>query len=290
MNDALGDRMKEYEGLEAARKFMPGIPIIARVDGRGFSKFTKGMGRPFDQLMTNAMIETTKFLVKETNACIGYTQSDEITLVFNPHAKKRAVWFNARITKMISQLAAQATIGFYNEILRTMPKYARRLPTFDARVWQVPTAIEAANSVLWREWDATKNSITMAASGFYTTSQLKGKNGAEKQELLFQNGINWNDYPVSFKRGTYVQRTSFSKPFTVEELEKLPEKHMARSNPELAIIRSKIDVIDMPKFSSIANPVEVIFNAAKPVLKKDVSLVDADGFKLEEVFGEIEVA
>jgi tRNA(His) 5'-end guanylyltransferase len=290
MNDALGDRMKEYEGLEAARKFMPGIPIIARVDGRGFSKFTKGMGRPFDQLMTNAMIETTKFLVKETNACIGYTQSDEITLVFNPHAKKRAVWFNARITKMISQLAAQATIGFYNEILRTMPKYARRLPTFDARVWQVPTAIEAANSVLWREWDATKNSITMAASEFYSVSQLKGKNGAEKQELLFQNGINWNDYPVSFKRGTYVQRKFFSKPFTVEELEKLPEKHLARSNPELAIIRSKIDVIEMPKFSSVANPVEVIFNAAKPVLKKDVSLVDADGFKPDEVFGEIEVA
>ena len=277
MKDVLGDRMKEYEGMEAQRKFMSGLPIVARIDGRAFSKFTKGMGRPYDQLMTDAMVETTKFLVKQTCACIGYTQSDEITLIFSPHNKKNQVWFNARISKMVSQLAAQATVFFYDQILKTMPSYAKRMPTFDARAWQVPSFIEAANSLLWREWDATKNSITMAASEHYSYSELKGKNGKVRQEMLFQKGINWNDYPVSFKRGTYVQRVTKSKVFTPDEIEKLPANHAARKDPNLVIMRTSVEVLDMPKFNSIKNPVDVIFNGAKPVVGKE-QLVDNDGF------------
>ncbi|MEG0868726.1 MAG: tRNA(His) guanylyltransferase Thg1 family protein, partial [Hafnia sp.] len=221
--------------------------------------------------------------VQHPGACLGYTQSDEITLVFNPHSTKKQVWFNARISKMVSQLAAQATIAFYTEILRTMPSFAKRLPTFDARVWQVPSMIEAANAVLWREWDATKNSITMAAFEFYSTSELKNKNGAEKQEMLFQKGVNWNNYPVHFKRGTYVQRVTTSRPFTAEELAKLPEKHAARRDPDLQVVRSKIEVLELPKFSSIANPEQVIFEAKPPVLKQGTQLADLEGFMADRL-------
>ena len=79
MSDTFGDRMKMYEGIEAQRAFMPGLPICVRIDGRAFHTFTSGMKRPYDKAMADAMIDTMKYLVEQTNACIGYTQSDEIT-------------------------------------------------------------------------------------------------------------------------------------------------------------------------------------------------------------------
>ena len=63
MNDPMGDRMKIYEGIEANRILIPGLPICVRVDGRAFHTFTKGMQRPYDITMSNAMIETMKYLV-----------------------------------------------------------------------------------------------------------------------------------------------------------------------------------------------------------------------------------
>ena len=82
MNDALGDRMKEFEMLEAGRRLLPVIPALARIDGRRFSRFTSGLARPYDQRLSDLMIATTKHLVEETNANCGYTQSDEITLTW----------------------------------------------------------------------------------------------------------------------------------------------------------------------------------------------------------------
>lgn len=79
MSDDFGDRMKLYEMAEAGRKFMPLLPVIARIDGRSFSKFTKGLERPYDIRLSKLMVATTKFLVQETNANCGYTQSDGAT-------------------------------------------------------------------------------------------------------------------------------------------------------------------------------------------------------------------
>ncbi|MHD0644392.1 tRNA(His) guanylyltransferase Thg1 family protein [Pseudomonas aeruginosa] len=277
--DVLGDRMKDYEGLEAQRCFMKGLPVVARIDGRAFSKFTKGMARPYCEVMMQCMIETTKGLVKETNACIGYTQSDEITLVFMPQTNKRSTWFAGRISKITSQLAAQATVLFYEQVLRLMPQYAKRRPTFDARVWQVPNQLEAANAVLWRELDAAKNSITMAASVFYSYSELKGKSGKERQELLFRKGVNWSSYPVGFKRGTYVQRVTTTSKYSLDEISKLPERHKARQDPELVISRANIEAIEMPRFGSLLNPTQVIFAGAKPVVAPEgVQATDNEGF------------
>ena len=80
--DSLWDRMKFYESQACVEKLLPLIPVIARLDGKGFSKFTKGLKRPYDERLSKLMVETTKYLVKETNANCGYTQSDEITLVW----------------------------------------------------------------------------------------------------------------------------------------------------------------------------------------------------------------
>ena len=79
MRDAMGDRMKLYESAEAGRRLMPLLPAVARLDGKGFSGFTRGLARPFDVRLSNLMVETTTFLVEETNAVCGYTQSDGAT-------------------------------------------------------------------------------------------------------------------------------------------------------------------------------------------------------------------
>ena len=83
MNTQLDERMKMYEDIESKRILIPKLPICVRVDGKGFSKYTKDMIRPFDQKFTDSMIETMKFLVEETDAIIGYTQSDEISLILS---------------------------------------------------------------------------------------------------------------------------------------------------------------------------------------------------------------
>ena len=181
--ESLGDRMKMYERIEAGRIFIPTLPIIARIDGRSFHNFTKGMDRPFDSALNHMMVLTTRHLVQETQACMGYTQSDEIILAWHSDDVKSQVWFDGRIHKMVSQLAAQATLRFYTLCEEINPYYAQRMPTFDARVWQVPNRKEGANVFLWREWDATKNSISMASSALYSDRELHGKDSSAKGEV-----------------------------------------------------------------------------------------------------------
>jgi tRNA(His) guanylyltransferase len=268
MKDELGDRMKGYESAMAGARCMPMLPVLARIDGRAFSSFTRGMNRPFDERMSYVMIDTARRLVDETGALIGYTQSDEITLAWFAATSKSQIWFDGRIAKMTSQLAALATLYFYESVLESLPEYAKRQPTFDARVWQVPNLSEAANVFLWREWDATKNSISMAAGELYSHRALMGKSGKEKQEMLFQKGINWSTcYPDYFKRGTYIQRATTTRAFTTSEIDQLPPKHAARANPELVVERSVVSILSLPPLSTIANRVDVLFNGSSPCEK-----------------------
>jgi tRNA(His) 5'-end guanylyltransferase len=269
VKDELGDRMKMYEGAEAQRRLMPLLPVIARLDGRSFHSFTRGMDRPFDATFSSCMIDTAKALVQESGACMGYVQSDEVTLAWHSEDMRSQIYFDGRVAKMTSQLAAQATLTFYRLVLERMPKYADRKPTFDARVWNVPNRAEGANAFLWREWDATKNSVSMAASALYSHKALMGKNGSQKQDMLHEKGVNWNNYPALFKRGAYIQRRTKSIPFSAEEISKLPALHAARANPGLVVERSVVSVLDMPPFGTVTNREDVIFGGAVPVTGKE---------------------
>lgn len=261
--DALGDRMKMYEGLETDRRLMPLCPVYARIDGRCFSSFTKGMDRPYDLVMTKAMIETAKHLVEATHAKIGYTQSDEISLVWLMDDPKSEMFFGGKVQKMASVLAGMATAAFIQAILKG--QYADRinkLPHFDARVFSLPNKTEVANAVLWRELDATKNAISMAARSMYSTKELHKKNGAEMQEMMFAKGVNFNDYPAFFKRGTFLQRKVSKKTLSLEEWSKIPEKNRPPLNT--LFFRTSIEELDMPRFGSVTNRVNVIFDGADP--------------------------
>jgi tRNA(His) 5'-end guanylyltransferase len=272
--DSLGDRMKGYEFQYSGQQLLPLIPIVARMDGKAFHTFTAGLKRPFDERLSNLMVATTRYLVQETNARVGYTQSDEISLVWYSEEIDSETFFDAKLLKMTSVLAAMTTAFFNRHMPGYLPEKADKLPLFDARVYNVPTDWEATNYLIWREMDATRNSISMAAQSMFSHNELQNKGSSEMQEMMFQkHGVNWNNYPDFFKRGTYLARRKTVRPFTAAELDKLPEKHAARKNPNLTVERQDVVKLEIPPLRRITNREEVIFDGAEPLLKADLEPV-----------------
>jgi len=271
MQDDLGDRMKMFEKACAPR-CMPLLPVCVRLDGKNFSKWTKGLHRPYDTEFRTVMINVTRYLVQETQACIGYTQSDEISLIYYSDTHASQIFFDGKLQKICSVLASMTTMKFNELMAEKIILHDRfrhkSFALFDCRVWQVPTLQEAVNVLIWREQDATKNSVTLAASSVYSHKQLMNKNGKQKQDMLMEKGINWNDYPWFFKRGVYVKRVIREKEYTTEELDTLPEKHRLNIINMGAVKRSSIEVLEnFPKLASIKNAVDVIFNNVEIKLK-----------------------
>lgn len=202
----LGDRMKGYERSYDSN-IISRVPVIVRVDGKGFSKWTKKVGckKPFDDLLGTAMSESMRETASSIEGCLfAYTQSDEMTFVIrNDQSLESTPWFGNRVQKICSVIASMVTANFVSPP-GAPPAY------FDARVFAVPDINEAINCLIWRQNDAVKNSISCAC--YYEVAKSVGKKTARKlmhklnqkqqQELLFnQTGINWNNYPAKFKRG-----------------------------------------------------------------------------------------
>ena len=278
--DVLGDRIKGYESHETDRRAMKGVPLVARVDGRSFSKFTRGMVRPFDPDFSNVMLEVAKYLVEQTHAKVAFVQSDEITIVLDPFSSRKEkgnekardggfgdteFMFDGRFQKLNSVLAGLATARFMKDAIRLWPdRCNKQLPVFDCRVFPVPNREEAAWSVAWREFDATKNAVSMACRAYYSSKQMMNKSSSEMQEMLFQKGINFNDYPSWFRRGRYVQRKSVMKELSPEVLAKIPEGR----RPTGPVMRNETFVLDLPPIRKVENWIDVLFDGADPVLKK----------------------
>lgn len=261
--DSLGDRCKEYEGAEADRRAMRGLPLLARLDGRAFHTFTRGLKRPYDHGMSVSMIETTRYLVAETVALVGYTQSDEITLAWYEPPSSADYAFDGRFQKIASVLAGMTSTRFYQLVREHLPQKAGETPHFDCRVWQVPTTADAADVFVWREDDATKNSITMAACAYYSDTELLGKNSDVKQEMLWQKGVNWNDFPAFFKRGSYLQRRAYDRALSDSDRDRIPEPH--RPPAGALVQRTHVVELDLPPIRKIGNLTAVLFERADPV-------------------------
>jgi tRNA(His) guanylyltransferase len=257
-NDEFGERMKGYEAAETQRRLDPQRPIYARIDGRAFSTFTRGMARPFDIMMIAAMVETTKHLVHETHARMGYTQSDEISLVWLADSAESDIFFSGKVQKMASVLASMAAAKFARVC---PPGFEDRLPHFDARVFQLPDKMEAANVFLWRAMDARKNAISAAAQSEFSHRQLHKKGQADMLAMLAENGIEFESYPAAFKQGSFVRRETVTRLLTDDELDRIPEKH----RPAGPVMRSHMAVAPMPPFNKVTNRVEVIFDGANPL-------------------------
>lgn len=208
--DDFGNRMKEYEN--AFRQTLPRrLPVVLRIDGCHFHTFTRGLIKPFDENLTNALWETAKYLAENVMGCkLVYHQSDEISLLLTNYDKLTTEsWFQNNIQKIVSVSASMATAKFNQEIQKVYPD--KPLATFDSRAWVLPLD-EVANYFLWRQQDASKNSISMVAQANFPHIQLQGLNGKQLQDKLFlEKGINWNDLPTWQKRGVCITKQDYFK-------------------------------------------------------------------------------
>lgn len=198
---ALGDRMKRYEAVQ--RTVLPRRTYtLLRVDGRAFHSYLRGAAKPFDEAFMADMDAVAEALCAEiTGSVFAYTQSDEISLLVTDFASEQTEpWFGGVTAKWLSVSASLATA-----VLNERRPGSRAL--FDARVFTIGDPVEVANYFLWRQRDAVRNSISMAAQAHFSHKRLHGVSGGGMQELLWSEaGVNWNDYPDGCKRGRVTVR------------------------------------------------------------------------------------
>jgi tRNA(His) guanylyltransferase len=242
--DPLGDEIKELEAKFEHRVAEPGQFLMARADGRSFSTFTKGIKRPYDELLGAAMQFTTQKLCHTFNARLAYTQSDEITLVFYNEAPKDFP-FGGRLQKLCSLIASAATVLFYSQVVKLMPHKAWELPIFDCRVFRALTIETVIDSFIWRERDARKNAVSMAASALYPHKELQKVPTVDRLRMIEAAGITFSDYPLHFKKGVYFHRQEREVMLDQETLAKIPE---GKAPPEGKVIRRSVE---RAKFESL---------------------------------------
>ena len=266
----LSDWCKFLEKNFSNDVMIPTLPVIIRFDAVNFSKWTKSLDKPFDEGLSNLMIEATKFLTKETNAVISYTQSDEITLILYSSDKKSSIYNDGKKQKIVSKLTGMLVTFFNDERPKYLPNH-NKTANFDCRIYQTPTLQDACAQLIWRENDAVRNSIQMLAQSLFSHNETMNLNTDKLQDKMFkERGVNWNDLETRFKRGTYVKRVTTSRSFTDSELENLPPKHKAHSDKDFKIERSIIEVVEIPIFTKVTNKVGVIFNDEKPILEYEL--------------------
>lgn len=225
---SLASRMKDYENV--SRIYLTKRnPVIIRVDGRAFHNFTKGFERPFDGVLMDSMAQTAAFLCGNITGCkLAYTQSDEISLLLTDYdAMETLPWFDNNLQKLVSISSSMATLAFNRafdarrtEIPRktgdeayiaALARAARSGATFDARAFILPKD-EVCNYFIWRQQDATRNSILMVAQAYFPHNEIHGINCDRLQDKLFtERGVNWNDFSPAQKRGTCVIRRTVIK-------------------------------------------------------------------------------
>ncbi|MFB6563496.1 MULTISPECIES: tRNA(His) guanylyltransferase Thg1 family protein [unclassified Streptomyces] len=200
-NTPLGDRMKRYEAVH--RAVLPRRTYtLLRVDGRAFHTYMRGAARPFDEAFMADMDAVAEALCAEiAGAQFSYTQSDEISILHTDFdSPGTEPWFGGVVAKQLSVAASLATA-----VLNERRPGKRAL--FDARLFTISDPIEVANYFLWRQRDAVRNSISMAAQAHFPHERLQGVSSGGLQELLWsQAGVNWNEYPDGCKRGRVAVR------------------------------------------------------------------------------------
>lgn len=222
--DTLGTRMKSYENCYRAHLPIR-LPVILRIDGKAFHTYTKGCKRPWDDNLVKCMNLTAMELCKRVQGCkLAYVQSDEISLlVTNYEGLDTQSWFDNNIQKMVSISAAIASVTFTTESWRiwgqdVCDSTAGELISnpiikpafFDSRAFILPKE-EVNNAFLFRQQDATRNSVQMLARTLYSHKECTDKKNSALQEMCFQKGINWNDCPTSQKRGRCLTKVKSLK-------------------------------------------------------------------------------
>lgn len=223
--DSLGDRMKRYENVSRFY-FTNRSPVIIRIDGKAFHTFTRGFQKPFDPIMVKTMKQTMQYLCKNIENCVlGYTQSDEITLVLCDYKTiDTQPWFDNNILKITSVSASMATAAF-NQFFRENV-YAKffnseaanpymlgdnyKTALFDSRCFNIPID-EVNNCLVWRQQDAIRNSIQSVAQSFFSHTELMGKNCNELIEMLNHcYSYDWYSLDTDLQRGSCCVKRDYN--------------------------------------------------------------------------------
>ena len=229
VHDDLGVRMKTFYEQIPKTKLMRRCPVAIRIGGKAFHTFTRGFQKPFDEVLIKSMQETMKYLCENIQGCVlGYTQSDEITLILVDYKKlTSSAWFDYEVQKICSIAASMATMAFnesfskiYSKLYRDKIEHGENVDElvktyafkagkamFDARCFNIPKE-EVTNLVYWRQLDASRNSIQMVGQANFSHKELQNKSCNDIQDMLMiQKGINWNDLPIYKKRGSCCVKT-----------------------------------------------------------------------------------
>lgn len=213
--DSLGDRMKgNYENR--TRSFLPRRTYtIIRLDGKAFHTYTKRLEKPFDNKLSEDLDAAVIEIMPEIQGSqFAYLQSDEISILLTDFAKNTTdAWFDGNVQKICSVSAGLMTAYFNyfragtieHNYLYSGGKECN-LAVFDSRVFTIPDPVEVYNYFIWRWKDCERNSISMVAQSLYSDKELHGKNGEQKQEMIFQKGQNWNDLPDYHKNGRFIYK------------------------------------------------------------------------------------
>jgi len=196
-------RMRLFE-TSSDQFALPGIHLVARLDGRGFTHLIRKVHRfqaPFDVRFRDLMVSTVEHLMARCGFRIiyGYTQSDEISLLFHRDEDS----FGRKLQKYISVIAGEASARFSLQLGSPA--------SFDCRVSQLPLAEYVCDYFRWRAEDAHRKCLNgycywmlrnRGHSTEKTSALLYKMSVSEKNELLFSGGINYNDLPAWQRYGT----------------------------------------------------------------------------------------
>lgn len=200
------DLERQYRTVLPAKSY-----AVIRVDGKGFSKYTRGLRKPFDPKFTADMQATALFLCENVDgAQFAFTQSDEISVVISDLAGTNTQsWFGGQVQKIVSVTAALATAKFN----RLRPEIDA-LASFDGRTHHLDGAEGVLEYVRWRQADAMKNSVGMLASHHFSHSALQGVSVVERTAMLAERGVFWSALDQAVRQGTFVRRVLSEEPVT----------------------------------------------------------------------------
>lgn len=226
---SIGERMKSYEDAQKTR-LLSRMPVMIRLDGNAFHTHTKGFKRPFDYIMTESMQRTMKYLCEKISGCVlGYTQSDEITLLLIDYKTTTQQPYFGYVKRKVETISASmATMAFNNAFAEVLmeeigkesikattqeelkqigyryEKYINKSgkAMFDSRAFNIPE-FEVVNEFIWRQQDCVRNSIQSVGHANFSDKRMYKKNMGQIQDMLMlEKGINWNDFPIHLKRGS----------------------------------------------------------------------------------------
>lgn len=191
----MGDRMKAYE--ETFRQVLPiRMPAVIRLDGKAFHTLTRDCPRPFDPKLRDAIVQATAAILEEIPARVAYHQSDEVSMLLVDYNRfDTEQWFAGAVQKMVSVAASMMGVEFSSRWGK--PGY------FDARVFAVPER-DIKNYFVWRQRDAMRNAVSMAAQAHFSPKQLHGLNSDEMVALLKKKDVVFEEFPAWFRQGSVV--------------------------------------------------------------------------------------